>query len=267
MIKDVNPTSNWLEAAEKHIRLCLDRLRPKLLETQGVIEHRLKDDESAVTEMDVLVENTLREQLAAFDSGIGFGGEETGVDYDQKTFWLVDPIDGTEAFIRGLPFATNMVALIDNGQPVLGIIYNFSLDEFFIARKGGGAFCNGHPIQVSGRELKRSAVVAAGWLPDDDGCQHNILRQKIRIQPRMCSAGFELTAVARGALDGAVCINTRGKPWDFAPGTLIVQEAGGRVENILTPGAYDYRDKDLVAANPVIFDELVRYAHPLLHKP
>ena len=260
----MNPTSDWLESAEKHIRLCLEGLRPKLLEAQGVIEHRLKEDESAVTEMDVLVEDTLRDQLAAFDSGVGFSGEETGADYEQKTFWLVDPIDGTEAFMRGLPFASNMVALIDNGRPVMGIVYNFSLDEFYFATKGGGAFCNGHPIRVSTRELTRSAVVTAGWLPDDDGCQHNVLRQKVRLQPRMCSSGFELTAVARGALDGAVCVNTKGKPWDFAPGTLIVQEAGGRVENIRTPGAYDYRDKDLVAASPAIFDELMQYSRPLL---
>ncbi len=260
----MDPTEDWLNAAEKHIRLTLGKLRPRLLATQGIIEHQLKEDQSAVTEMDLLVENTLRDKLAKFDSGVGFAGEETGADYNQRTFWLVDPIDGTEAFMRGLPFACNMLALIDNGQPVLGIVYNFMLDEFFQAAKGRGAFCNGHPIRVSKRELERSAVVVAGWLPDEDGCQHNALREKVRLQPRMCNSGYELTAVARGALDGAVCVNTKGKPWDFAPGALIVQEAGGLVENTATPGKYDYRDKNLVAANPVIFEDLMQYARPLV---
>lgn len=262
----MNPTLDWLHQAEKHIRQTLMQLRPQLLEAQCNIEHHLKDDKSAVTAMDLLVENTLREELAKIDNTIAFSGEETGVDYDQKTFWLVDPIDGTEPFIRGLPFATNMVALVDNGQPIMGIIYNFSLDEYFMATKGQGAFCNGHPIRVSQRPLDRSFVVLAGHFPDETGCVHNALRQKVRCMPRMNASGYEFTAIARGAIDGAILAGTRGKPWDFAPTTLMVQEAGGRVENINSPGTYNFRDTQLVAANPAIFDDLMRFARPLIDR-
>src|SRR5688500_3933217 len=127
----MNPTQEWLDGAEKCIRLCLRELRPKLLKAQGGIEHNLKDDKSVVTAMDLLVEDTLKTKLLHLHPSVGFGGEERGVDYDQNTLWLVVPIDGTEYFTRGLPFATNMLAWIDDGQPIMGIIYNFSLDEYF----------------------------------------------------------------------------------------------------------------------------------------
>ncbi len=260
----MSPTLDWLQTAEKRIRLTLENLRPKLLEAQGNIEHRFKADKTVVTDMDMLVENTLREELAKLDPGIHFSGEETGIDMDKQTFWLVDPIDGTEPFIRGLPFATNMVALIDNGQPVMGIVYNFLLGEYFLAIKGRGATCNGHAIRVSERPLHRAAVVMPGEFPDDNGCPHNALRKKVRMLPRMNASGYELTSIARGALEGTVYISSRTEPWDVAPGMLIIQEAGGRVENIATPGRYDYRNLYLVAANPVVFDELMDFARPML---
>lgn len=260
----MNPTLDWLTIAEKRIRQALEKLHPKLLEAQGRIEHHLKDDQSVVTELDLLVEHTLRDELARLDGGVGFAGEETGADFTQKTFWLVDPIDGTEAFVRGLPFATNMVALIDNGQPVMGIVYNFSLGEYFLAIKDRGATCNGHPIRVSTRQLKRGGVVLAGHIPDNEGCQHNILRQKSRLVARFNASGYELTAVARGALEGAIVVNAKTKPWDSAPGCLIVQEAGGRAENVDAPGGYNFLSTNIVAANPIVFDDLMRFAQPLL---
>ncbi len=166
--------------------------------------------------------------------------------------------------MRGLPFATNMIALIDNGQPIMGIIYNFTLDEFFLAIKGQGAWCNGHPITVSGRPLGRSFVLFAGRVSEGGGCPHNELRELVGAQTRMNASGFEFSAIARGALDGAVLINSRAKPWDMAPTTLLVQEAGGRVENIDTPGSYDYRNSSqVVVGNPVNFDELARFARSL----
>lgn len=260
----MNPTFDWLEQAEKQIRLTLQQLRPKLLETQGITLHRLKDDKTAVTEMDVLVEETLKQKLAQIDSSIAFSGEETGTDYSKQTFWLVDPIDGTEAFIRGLPFATNMITLIDNDQPVMSVIYNFSLDEYFLAIKGHGASRNGHPIRVSSRPLDRSSVVLAGRVADKFGRQHNVLRKKVCSLPRMNASGYEHSALARGAIDAAIAIGSKGKPWDFAPGSLLIQEAGGRVENIDTPGTYNYRNTQLLAANPVIFDELLEFVSPLV---
>lgn len=261
----MKPTLDWLQAAEKHIRKTLDALRPQLLETQGKIEHTIKDDKSAVTAMDTKVEDALRDALAQFDASIGFSGEESGADYTQKTFWLVDPIDGTEPFIRGIPTATNMIALIDNGQSTMGVINNFCLGDYYLAIKGRGATCNGHPVHVSKRPMD-GAFISVGNPTMD---QHNTVSGSIdRLRPQLGrsggifnvgATGYTLAAVASGAIEGRLVVAGRSKPWDYAPGTLLIQEAGGQVANI-GADTYDYRDVDLVAANNVIFDELMRFA-------
>jgi len=255
----MKPTQDFFDTAEKRIRLTLDELRPELLKAQGVIEHRLKDDKTAVTEMDLKVENRLQAVLKEVDAAIGFCGEETGVNYDQQTFWLVDPIDGTEPFIRGLPFSTNMIVLIDNQEPVMSIIYNFFLDEYFLAIKGKGATMNGHPIHVSSRPLDWAYVVpTSGFARSGLIGVNDRLRMKALGAPMMHAAGYEYSCIARGSFEGAVFWHTSGKEWDMAPGALLVQEAGGRVENIGAPG-YDYRNTDVLAASPVVFDELMKF--------
>lgn len=255
----MTPTNDYLLRAEKHVRRLLDELRPRLLEAQGSIEHKLKDDKTVVTAMDMLVEERLRDCLAELDPGVGFGGEETGVNFDQKTFWLVDPIDGTDPFVRGLPFATTMLALIDNGEVIMSMIDNFALGEFYVAIKGQGASCNGHPIHVSDRSVDRAWVSLSARL-DKQGVDglYDALSREVKTMRRYGGAGFEYTQVARGALDGRVMFNGYGFEWDCAPGTLLVQEAGGRVAN-LDSDAYNYRDFNHIAANPVIFDDLMKF--------
>jgi len=234
-------------------------LRPELLAAYGAIEHELKQDTSIVTHMDLMVEERLKAMLAELDNSIGFSGEETGVNYDQKIFWLVDPIDGTEPFVRGLPFSTNMITLIDHGKPVFSVVYNFFLDEYYMAIKGRGATCNGHQVHVSKRTLDRSFVISgSGFGRVGLVGVNERLRAKVAALPQFNASGFQFAAIARGGIDGCVSWNPRGKAWDYAPGSLLVTEAGGRIENIGT-GDYDYRKWHFVAANPVIFDDLMTF--------
>lgn len=252
-------TDEFLNTAERRIHSTLMELRPKLLEAHGKIEHKLKEDESTVTEMDLLVEEKLKSALSEVDASVGFAGEETGADYDQETFWLVDPIDGTEPFVRGLPFSTNMIVLINEGQPVMSVIYNFFLDEYFLAIKGKGATMNGHPIHVSDRPMAQAYVhVSSGFArAGKEGFIDRVrARSKGMIQAQ--SAGYEFSLLARGALDAMIQWNFSGKEWDIAPGALLVMEAGGRVENIDKPG-YDFRDTSIVAASPQSFDDIMSF--------
>jgi myo-inositol-1(or 4)-monophosphatase len=247
----MTPTLDWLNRAEKHVRQVLDELRPVLLEAQGNIEHKLKDDKTIVTAMDVMVEDRLREALATFDPGVPFGGEESGVDYTQQTFWMADPIDGTESFARGLPVATNMLCLIDNGEPVMSIINNIALGDYYLAIKGQGALCNGHPIRVSTRELHRSFIVVGSR----DVAAYEVIFKKVLNAVRMGAPGFEMSQIASGALEARIGFNGGAKPWDFAPGALLIQEAGGKVANIGSD-TYDYRNTQIIAASATVFDEL-----------
>jgi fructose-1,6-bisphosphatase/inositol monophosphatase family enzyme len=257
----MNPTLDWLHAADKHIRLTLEKLRPKLLETQGIIEHHLKEDKTAVTEMDVLVENELKTAMEELDAGVQFYGEETGGDFSAPTYWVVDPIDGTEPFIRGLPFATNMIALVDNGQPVLSVIYNFALGDYFLAIKGQGATCNGHPIHVSDRPLDRS-LMSLSRFPRNQACFGLVdrLRDFTKAEfVNMAASGYALTCVASGAIEARLNYHSVAKPWDIVPGALLVMEAGGRVANIGSDSFDCLNAADLVASNPVVFDQLMQF--------
>ncbi|HEV2403137.1 MAG TPA: inositol monophosphatase [Candidatus Saccharimonadales bacterium] len=255
----MRPTLDFLQTAQQQIHSTLETLRPKLLAAQGSIAHRMKDDRSPVTAMDLLVERCLRENLARLDHAIGFGGEEGGVDYSQKTFWLVDPIDGTEPFIRGIPIAANMIALIDNNEPVMGVIYNFSTDEYFLAIKGHGATCNNRPIHVGNRPLGHAWVTLGmqSGRPGAAGLSDQLSQLVYRVR-NFGNSAFDFSLIARGSIEGRIHFGGKACEWDFAPGALIVQEAGGRVANIGSDG-YDYRKLDHIAANPVIFDELMKF--------
>ncbi|HEY5668004.1 MAG TPA: inositol monophosphatase [Candidatus Saccharimonadales bacterium] len=258
----MKPTQDFFDHADKHIRKVLLELRPTLLKGFGSIEHHLKDDQSVVTEMDIMVEERLRAAMAEVDPSIGFGGEETGLDPNLATFWLVDPIDGTEAFTRGLPFSTNMICLIADHQPVMSVIYNFFTDDYFLAIKGRGASCNGHVIHVSERPLERAYVVATGrWHQSRVPNFVSELRPKVAGLPKLHGSGCENTYIAQGAFDGTIVAGGKG-PWDHVPGMLLIQEAGGRVEN-WGSNTYDYRDMHIVAGNPVLFDDLKALTVPL----
>lgn len=256
----MKPTTEFLNAADKQIRACLQSLRPKLLEAHGLIEHDIKDDKTVVTKMDLLVETTIRSELAALDPGIAFCGEETGGDYDHETFWLVDPIDATESFVRGMPFCTTMIALINNHKPIMSVIYNFFLDEYFLAIKGQGATRNGHPIRVSDRKLDRSFLIVS-INPDRDASAERLLdalQTKGGKILRMAAAGYEYAAIASGAAEARIAYFGSGYPHDFAPGMLLVEEAGGRIGNVGLE-EYDLYAPHPIAANPTIYKELKQF--------
>ena len=223
-----------------------------------------KPDKTPVTEADLETEKRLS-QIIHEEFGDNFIGEEGTRDTAKGRRWVVDPIDGTEPFIRGIPTAANMLALIDNGQPIMGIIHNFCLGDYYLAIKGRGATCNGHAIHVSKRPLDGAFISVGNPKLDRHDAAFGLIDQ---LRPKLGrsggifnvgATGYTLTAVASGAIEGRIVVAGRSKPWDYAPGTLLIQEAGGRVANIGVD-TYDYRDVDLVATNNVIFDELMQFA-------
>lgn len=216
-----------------------------------------------VTQSDILVEETLKNALASVYPDIPFVGEETGGDYTNEEFWLVDPIDGTIHFTRGLPFTTIMVSLIQNNKPVVGTIYNFMNHEFFAAYKGGGATLNGKPIHTSKRSVDEALILAEINLSVANNptvLKHLDERFKII---NTCSAGFEFSLVAQGTVEARIAKDPYGKAYDFAAGALIVTEAGGIVRE-LSGGDFTINSRDFVAASSEkLFQEITR----LINKP
>lgn len=214
-----------------------------------------KGDHELVTELDVRVENFLREELAKHYPDITFVGEETGGDRTAKKKWLCDPIDGTSYFVRGTPFCTTMLALIEDDRVIFSIIYDFLEDKLYSATRGQGAFCNGQPIHVSTRTLKQS-FLACELQPSEDAdiALYQRIAKKALCTKLIC-AGYEFILVATGKMEGRLTLNPFGEDYDFAPGSLLVEEAGGLVANVGSK-TYDYRNLRFLATNPVVFREL-----------
>jgi myo-inositol-1(or 4)-monophosphatase len=209
-----------------------------------------------VTEIDIHVEKYLHEKLDEMHPEIPFVGEETGGDGTVKKFWLCDPIDGTGDFVRGLPFCTTMLCLIDDGLVVFSCIYNFVTDEMYHALRGGGAFKNGKPIRVSER---KDIGIYIGYETKEREPHLLAIRTKVLLKKyallKTFNAGWELCMVAEGKIEGRVQVEPYGKTYDFAPGSLLVDEAGGIVRN-LGSMTYDYRNTNFIAGNEALIKDL-----------
>ncbi len=229
------------------------------LQAQGV-KTWSKSGGSPVTEADLEVDRLLWSRLTGARPGYGWLSEETEDDRSRleapRTF-VVDPIDGTIAFIRGRPWWAVSIAVVENGVPVAGVLNAPELGEVYEATAGGGARLNGAPIQISVREALEGCAMLGDmralterpwptpWPP-------------MRIETRN-SVAYRMALVASGDFDAVIALS--GKcDWDLAAADLIVREAGGCVSDHLGRAfAYNLpsaRKPSLVCAGPAL--------HPLI---
>ena len=186
--------------------------------------------------------------------------EGTGSQKSERYTWIIDPVDGTTNYLHGLPIFAISVALMENNQPIIGIVYEINRREVFTATLGGGAFCNGKPIHVSSAKKLGESLIATGFPYYDFGKMENylsILHALMKTSHglrRLGSAAVDLAYVACGRFEGFFEYNL--KPWDVAAGTLIVQEAGGKVTQF--HGEDDpIFGKEILASNATIHPSLM----------
>ena len=222
-----------------------------------VLRNKGAGTHDVVTELDESIERLLASEFLKIEPDIQFVGEEFGGNRSAKKFWLVDPIDGTGLFVRGLPFCTTMVALIEDGQVTFGAIYDFVNDVMYHAEKGGGAYEDNTPIRVSERDLTNAYMGYESRIEK----QHNLekfLEAKAHFGTiKFLCAGYEHVLVATGKIEGRITYDSYGYDYDFAPGSLLVSEAGGVVANI-GKKTYDYTNTSYIASNPIVFKQLTR---------
>jgi myo-inositol-1(or 4)-monophosphatase len=186
---------------------------------------------SPVTEADLAVDRFLNAELRAARPEYGWLSEETDDDparLEAETIFVVDPIDGTVAFMKNRPHFTICAAVVHRGRPNAGVVYNPVSEEFFAARLGRGAACNGVPIRVSGqaevegcRMLGDKAMFAhAAW-----SSAPNIPWPEMHVETRS-SIAYRMALVANGAFDAMLALSAK-RDWDLAAADIILSEAGG----------------------------------------
>jgi histidinol-phosphatase len=201
---------------------------------QRNIEVRIKADKSPVTEADVRCELAIRAILEARFPAYGFYGEETGShDEDAESLWLVDPIDGTKAFVREYPMFSTQIALMRRGEIVLGVSSAPVYGEIAYAERGCGAYLNGKPVAVSQVSTLESAALSSGNMKSlATGRQWKRYGELIAQVGRIRGYGdfLHYHLLASGKIDAV--IETDVNILDIAACVAIVTEAGGRFTDL-----------------------------------
>ncbi len=228
-----------------------------------VHEIHYKGAVNPVTEADIAAERwILRRLREAFPTHRFLAEEEGGAPWHAPhPIWIIDPLDGTNNFAHNLPHIAISIALVMEGRPVVGLIYDPLREELFKAWRGGGAWLNGRPMRVSVVERLRDAFLATGFPYDRRTARDNntrrldhFLRRSQGIR-RLGAATLDLAYVACGRFDGYWELGL--KPWDVAAGLLLVEEAGGRVTDY-GGEPNPLSGETIVASNGRIHDAMLR---------
>jgi myo-inositol-1(or 4)-monophosphatase len=234
----------------------------------GALARRYFDDPSSleigekgvqdwVTQADREVERSIRGRLTAAFEADGFVGEEGGRQAPSPATgggtWVVDPIDGTANFMRGVPWFAVSIAWIGDTEPELGVVYDVVRDQLYAARSGGGATCNGTSLSASVQDrLDRSALCLGFWTRGGADRFVEVTQRAVAARcdvRRLGSAALALAYVARGAIEGFW--QTRIHPWDVAAGVVLVREAGGFVSPFFARNGLNEPQPILAAARPL----------------
>ncbi|MXW42700.1 MAG: hypothetical protein F4138_07775 [Acidimicrobiia bacterium] len=221
-----------------------------------------KKDGSPVTEADKTAEDFLRQELTRRFPTDTIIGEEFGKhEGSSGRTWIIDPIDGTRSFVRGVPLYTTLLAMFDDEGPALGVVDVPGLAEAVWAGRGLGCFYNDQRCSVSPQqELQTSYLCASGfeWWPNN--AYTRIAESGARM--RTWGDGYGYVLVATGRVDAMVDPGLN--LWDIAPMLVIIPEAGGRIttwDGQTTPAANDW-----VASNGIIHQDLLAKLYPSSHQ-
>jgi myo-inositol-1(or 4)-monophosphatase len=214
-----------------------------------------------VTEMDARAEALIVDRLLGEFPDDAVLAEERGVQAGRsERRWIIDPVDGTTNYAHGLPLYCVSIALEVAGRVELGVAYDPSHDELFVAERGAGAFCNDARLSVSSAATLERSLLATGFPydvrsnPDNNVKEYAGFSMRAQGVRRLGSAVLYLAWVAAGRFDGYW--ELRLGPWDVAAAGLMVEEAGGRLTS-LAGGPIELERPTVVASNGRIHDEML----------
>lgn len=213
-----------------------------------------------VTKYDVAVQAFLQRELLALVPEADFLGEEGEHEtLDKPWVFVVDPIDGTTNFVRHMHHSNIAVALVHEGCVAYGVVYNPFTEEMFAARRGGGAFLNGRPIHVSDRDMSHAITLCGSTIYD-----RRFTDRSFSLMRRLYDLGLDFRRFGSAELDvcyvacgrAEVFFECRLSPWDYAAGSLILTEAGGKITRLDSSPIDPYRGGSVWATNGI--------CHPVL---
>ena len=197
----------------------------------GPLRTWTKAGSSPVTEADIAVDRLMHERLAGDGAGFGWLSEESIDDPARlaaRYVWMVDPIDGTRAYLAGLPDWAVSAALVETGRPIAACLYAPASEEFFVATANKGATCNGAAIMTtSGTSIAQARIAG----PTRFLGRLAAAAPPFVALPRVRSLALRLARVARGAFDVAFA-GANSHDWDLAAADLLVHEAGGALTSV-----------------------------------
>lgn len=220
---------------------------------------RMKGDADFVTAVDTGISEYLREELHKLYPDIGFFSEEENGQLSDPC-WILDPIDGTTNLVYGYEMSSISLGLYQDGKIVFGVVYNPFSRRTYVARLGKGAFLNDKQIHVSDRPLSESIIeFGAGSTRKEEAATSFAIAKDIFMKcvdiRRICSSALDLCFIADGRIDGY--FEKKLKPWDLAAGSLILQEAGGKITDYDGNPIDFSKPTSCIASNGIIHDSIL----------
>ena len=234
-----------------------DLARAETLSRFRSVAVEIKEDGTPVTEADRAAERVIRKRLQEAFPEFSILGEEYGAEgQSDGPEWIIDPIDGTIGYSRGIPLFSTLIALAVDGEPVMGLIDLPALDERYVGWKGGGCRRNGKQTRVSEETDLQRAIISHGdpFCFDERGERPAFERMAREIPMlRGYTDGFGYAQVLGGGIGAMVDMGLR--VWDVAPVQILVPEAGGRCVTLS-----EHEGKvGLVVGNPTLVDQLMGF--------
>jgi myo-inositol-1(or 4)-monophosphatase len=235
--------------------------------TPGAIETEYKIGHDPVTEADRALDAVLRQELLR--EGEGWLSEESVDDpirLQRSRVWVVDPLDGTREFVKGIPEFCVSIGFVESGRPVAGGIYNPATDEVFLGSVESGVTYNGQPAQPSRRRTLDGALILASRSEVKRGEWKPFENAGFEIRP-MGSVAYKLALVSAGLADVTFTLTPKNE-WDVVAGAALVQSAGGFVSTLektdLTANRRDPLLSGLLASGPFLKEKLLALVEPHL---
>ncbi len=207
-----------------------------------------KGPKDFVTKTDKRVEKILIEELTKSKKNYSFITEETGkiINKNKSIFWVIDPIDGTTNFLHGIPHFAISVALQIEGEITTGLIFDPIKNEIFYGEKNSGSYFNNNRIRVSNKSNMEECLFAS----NNEGVKS--IYPKLNLRNTGCAA-LDLAYVGCGRFDGY--FHNKINLWDIAAGKIIIEEAGGKINNI---DNFHINRIDIRASNPNIYEKMLK---------